>query len=240
MVTETDILAEKIVIEHLRSFDSTFQFVSEETHNTKEELSDAPTWIIDPIDGTTNFVHRFPYIAVSIGLAYKKQCILGVVYSPILEETYTAIKGRGAFKTDMYHKTGVRIETSKETELSRSLVSTNYPYDRSSRTLDEVHEKMDRLLKENVRGVRFTGSAVMNLVAVASGQLESYFENGLHIWDMAAGKVIVEEAGGVVVDPNGEEIDISKRRILAACTKDIAQRIAKILTQVEQKHAQKY
>jgi fructose-1,6-bisphosphatase/inositol monophosphatase family enzyme len=117
---------------------------------------------LDPIDGTTNFVHKFPYIAVSIGLAYNKQCILGVVYNPILEETYTAIKGRGAFKKDLLHnKDGVRLEASRETDLSRSLVSTNYPYDRTSKTLDEVHEKMDRLLKENVRGVRFTGSAVM-------------------------------------------------------------------------------
>jgi myo-inositol-1(or 4)-monophosphatase len=101
---------------------------------------------------------------VSIGLAFKKQCVLGVVYNPILEETYTAIKGRGAFKKDIYNKDGVRIEASRETDLSKSLISTNYPYDRSTKTLNEVHEKMDRLLKENVRGVRFTGSAVMVIV----------------------------------------------------------------------------
>ncbi|KAL0484536.1 inositol monophosphatase ttx-7 [Acrasis kona] len=237
IVTETDVLAEKIVIDRLKAFNSSFVFVSEETNN-KIELTDAPTWIIDPIDGTTNFVHSFPFVAVSIGLAVNKQCVLGVVYNPILEETYSAIKGQGAFRKN---KDGqdVKITSSAVTEISRSLLSTNYPYDRSTKALNDVHEKMDAFLKQNCRGVRFTGSAVINLVYVASGQLEAYFENGLQIWDIAAGKVIVEEAGGVVIDPCGGEIDISNRRVLAACTSDLAKQLASGLKQVEDKYAEK-
>jgi myo-inositol-1(or 4)-monophosphatase len=229
LVTETDEKCDRLIIERLKQEFPDFSFITEETHNQATELTDEPTWIIDPIDGTTNFVHRYPHVAVSIGLTFNKQCILGVVVLPMLLETYTAVSGQGAFKTDIHRSEPFRLSVSKNTTLDTSLVSSNFPYGRGDETLKPVFSRYEALLKKNVRGIRGSGSAVVNLMSVASGGLEAYFENGLQSWDMAAGKVIVEEAGGVVVDIDGSPLDLMKRRILAVNSEELQKQLSEVL-----------
>lgn len=237
LVTETDEKCDRLIIERLKNEFNDFTFITEETHNQATELTDAPTWIVDPIDGTTNFVHGFPHVAVSIGLTYQKKCVLGVVYLPMLNETYTAITGQGAYKTGIFSPEPVRIHVSSNETLDTSLVSSNFPYGRGDATLAPVFSRYEALLKKNVRGVRGTGSAVVNLMYVASGFMEAYFENGLQSWDMAAGKVIVEEAGGVVVDIDGSPLDLMQRRILAVNGTTLQQQISEILVESDRKFA---
>jgi len=237
LVTETDEMCDRVIIERLKRDFPEFDIISEETYNTASELSEKPTWVIDPIDGTTNFVHRNPAVAVSIGLTYAKQCVLGVIVLPMLKETYVAIKGQGAFKTDIHHDQPFQISVSSNRTLDTSLLSSNFPYARGNESLDPVHSRYNALLKSGVRGIRGSGSACVNLVQVACGALEGYFENGLQSWDMAAGKVIVEEAGGVVLDIDASPIDIMKRRILACNSMELATQISQVLVQSDQKFA---
>jgi fructose-1,6-bisphosphatase/inositol monophosphatase family enzyme len=236
-VTETDEKCDKTIIELLKKDFPDFEIISEETFNSVMELSDKPTWIIDPIDGTTNFVHRNPFVAVSIGLTYLRQCVLGVIVLPMLDETYTAIKGEGAFKTDLYRSEPFRISVSSNNTISTSLLGSNFPYDRSDAALQPVFARYNALLKRGVRGIRGTGSACVNLVHVACGSLDGYFENGLHSWDMAAGKVIIEEAGGVVLDINAGPIDIMERRILACSNLELAKEVSEVLVDSDKQFA---
>jgi len=148
-------------------------------------------------------------------------------------ELYYAHKGGAAYRD------GSVITVSPTTLLNKSIISSNYGYDHSTKRLAEIHAKFTRLLQHPVHGMRGTGSAVMNMLLIARGAVECYFENGIHAWDIAAGMCIIECAGGVVVDPSGGPIDITKRRVLAANNNTIAQEIAKILTEVEEEFKNK-
>ncbi|MGA2141338.1 MAG: inositol monophosphatase family protein [Brevinematales bacterium] len=164
-------------------------------------------WIIDPIDGTVNFTHRIPFVSVSIGLEIDKEIVLGVVYNPMLGEWFWAVKGQGAFfNRKMMHVSGVK-------DPGKSLIVTGFPYESAGR----VEFLMKPLVKisNNFTGFRRLGSASIDMCYVARGSFEGFYEENLKPWDTAAGKVIVEEAGGTLSDYSGKSYDIYKKTIIA-------------------------
>jgi len=193
-VTKYDKGSEKIIINELKKFN--YNIISEEIGkiNKNSEF----TWLIDPIDGTVNFIHRYPYFSVSIGLAKKDDIFLGVVYNPVYDELFTAIKGKGAFLN------GKRIRVSNIENLEESGLTTGFAYFKG--------KEFDRLLKifgkvkHNVEMMRQGGSSAIDLCYVASGRLEGFFEKGAHIYDIAAGKIVLEEAGGKISMMDGKKI----------------------------------
>jgi myo-inositol-1(or 4)-monophosphatase len=193
-VTEVDRAAENSIIETLREVYPSHAFLAEESGNTAG--SSEYQWIIDPLDGTTNFIHGFPQYAVSIALAHKGVLTHAVVYDVNRNELFTASKGGGAFLNDK------RIRVSKLAKLDEALIGTGFPY--------RMFEHIDAYLaifKEMTRrcaGVRRPGSASLDLSWVAAGRLDGFWEFGLSPWDMAAGALLIQEAGGLVSDLSGE------------------------------------
>ncbi|MFC7680665.1 inositol monophosphatase family protein [Paenibacillus sp. GCM10028914] len=172
-----------------------------------EDVKDEPyLWIIDPIDGTTNYVHGFPFYSVSIALAYKGEVIVGVVYDPSRDELFIAEKGKGAY----VHGNPTRV--SKEISLADSLMATGFPMDRSN-TLNNmagIHAVLPK-----VRDLRTSGSAALHMAYVAAGRLSGYWELGLKAWDVAAGALLVQESGGKVTDTEGRPYNLSVRNLVA-------------------------
>jgi inositol-phosphate phosphatase/L-galactose 1-phosphate phosphatase len=212
LVTETDKAVEEMLVNSIRTKYPGHLFVAEESvsaGSAKEELTDAATWCIDPIDGTTNFVHKFPFSCVSIGFLFKKRTVVGVVYNPMLEELFTAKRGHGAFKN------GIRLQVSQTIELKKSLLATGFPYDRSPENVDLVLKRLRQVLF-NVRDVRRAGSAALDMCYVAAGVLDIYYETGVHAWDVAAATLFVEEAGGKVSMLDGSVFDMCKREVLCS------------------------
>jgi len=184
-------------------------FVGEESVSmgkTEELVTNEPTWIIDPIDGTTNFVAKLPFICISIGFSVNKEVLFGVIYNPILDDMYVAQKGKGASRN------GNPIHVSHCDSLKNAVVATGFPYDRSDDNLEIILNKLKKVLQA-CRCVRRFGSAALDMCMVASGQLDFYYERGVHAWDIAAGSLIVLEAGGVVMSIDGENFDLCKRQI---------------------------
>ncbi|XP_022665285.1 inositol monophosphatase 1-like isoform X2 [Varroa destructor] len=201
LVTDTDKGVEKLIIGNISAKFPDHKFIGEEStvEGCKHDLTDAPTWIIDPVDGTTNFVHTFPMVAVSVGLAVNKDIVLGIIYNPILDLLYTARKGKGAFVNDS------KLKVSNCKKLDKAIVMCEAGSGRAEERVHMVFENMKNILSR-AHGIRSLGSACMNMVMVAGGNADAYQEFGLHCWDMAAAKLIVEEAGGVVMDMNAQVI----------------------------------
>ncbi|XP_003382455.1 PREDICTED: inositol monophosphatase 1-like [Amphimedon queenslandica] len=232
LVTETDLAVEKFVFEELRNYYPDHKFIGEESVSSGGgscTLTDTPTWIIDPIDGTSNFVHGFPFSVISIGLAVNKELVVGVAYNFFQRQMYTARKGGGAFLN------GKRISVSNVTELNKSIVITDYGSTRQDFEFIPKVEMMKALAGDpgHVHGIRTLGSAVASLCMVASGRAEAYFEYGVHCWDIAAGAVIVREAGGIAIYPTGSELDIMGRGILVAANVELAKSIVPILKHID-------
>ncbi|CAF0844585.1 unnamed protein product [Didymodactylos carnosus] len=228
LVTEFDQRVEEILITKLKEKFPSHKFIGEESAagGAKQPLTDDPTWIIDPIDGTTNFVHGFPFIAISVGLVIKKQAEIGVIYNPISENLYSAVKGKGAFKN------GRPIQSSQQTELGLSQVSGEYGSSRDPQILQTKSENLRKIV-ERAHSVRAIGSAALNLCHVAEGSCDAYFEYGIHCWDIAAGDLIAREAGCFTSDPTGDPLDIMKRQILCTATKQLAMQLIPLLTHVD-------
>ena len=165
-------------------------------------------WIIDPLDGTTNFLHRFPHFAVSIGLKQKDKLQLGVIYAPCTQDLWVATRGSGAVLNSR------KIRVSKTATLDDSLVGTGVPI-RSGANLDKYVPQM-RAVVEKTSGVRRAGAASLDLAYVACGRLDAFWELGLQPWDMAAGILIVQEAGGVVSELYGADDPMKTGHVLAA------------------------
>lgn len=179
--------------------------------------------MIDPIDGTTNFVHAFPFSCVSIGLAIKKKVIVAVVHNPILQETFTAIRDQGS------KLNGKPISVSSHQTLDQALICTEIGTSRDAETLDAIFARI-RALSEHCRGIRCCGSCALNLCSVAMGRIDSFYEIGFGgCWDVAAGSLIGTEAGGLVLDPSGDEFGLMRRRVLAG-TPGVAKLVANILS----------
>ncbi|PKA58217.1 Inositol monophosphatase 3 [Apostasia shenzhenica] len=212
LVTETDRTCENFIFNHLKKNFPEHEFIGEETSATCgiAELTDHPTWMVDPLDGTTNFVHGFPFVCVSIGLVIGKIPTVGVVYNPIIGELFTAIRGQGAFLN------GNPIKASSQTELIKSLLATEVGTKRDKATVDAVTNRINKLLFK-VRSLRMAGSCALDLCGVACGRLDLFYEEAFGgPWDVAAGVVIVREAGGLVFDTHGGELDIMSRRVAAS------------------------
>ncbi|XP_048385999.1 inositol monophosphatase 1 isoform X1 [Stegostoma tigrinum] len=223
LVTETDQNVEKMIIGTLKEKFPSHSFIGEESvaDGAASILTDNPTWIIDPIDGTTNFVHRFPFVAVSIGFSVNKQSEIGIVYSCVEDKMYTARKGQGAFCN------GKRLKVSGQEDISKALIVTELGSNRTPEVLKTVLSNMEKLISIPSHGVRALGTAAVNMCMVATGGADAYYEMGIHCWDMAAAALIVLEAGGVVLDISGGPFDLMSRRVIAASSRAIAERIAK-------------
>uniref|UniRef100_A0A8I5N5G4 Inositol-1-monophosphatase n=1 Tax=Papio anubis TaxID=9555 RepID=A0A8I5N5G4_PAPAN len=201
------------------------RFIAEEAaaSGAKCVLTHNPTWIIDPIDGTCNFVHRFPTVAVSIGFAVRQELEFGVIYHCTEERLYTGRRGGGAFCN------GQRLRVSGETDLSKALVLTEIGPKRDPATLKLFLSNMERLLHAKAHGVRVIGSSTLALCHLASGAADAYYQFGLHCWDLAAATVIIREAGGIVIDTSGGPLDLMACRVVAASTREMAMLIAQAL-----------
>ncbi|MCB2155869.1 inositol monophosphatase [bacterium] len=165
-------------------------------------------WVVDPLDGTTNYAHGMPIFAVSIALQFEGGTIAGGVFAPALGDLYLAARGHGATRN------GKPIHVSKVDQLDDALLVTGFPYDRRKH-LDWLMGTMGSFLQQS-QGMLRLGAAALDLAAVASGQLEGFYEKGLHPWDMAAGALMVEEAGGRMSDFEGGPFDIHCKRMLAS------------------------
>ena len=206
LVTEADLLSEDIIVEIIgRNFpqDNILTEESGELNRSSERL-----WIVDPLDGTTNFAHSFPFFAVSIALQVDNEIVLGVVYNPFMEEYFEAVKGEGAF----LNKTPIKVSQVKD--LKESLIATGFPYSvyKEHGSIIELFKRMIVL----VQGVRRPGSASIDLCYVASGRLDGFWEEGLQPWDTAAGSLIVREAGGIVSNYDGEGYSPFQKNIVAS------------------------
>ncbi len=206
LVTEADLASERYIIKAIEKKFPNHSILAEE-ESAKNKASEFK-WIIDPLDGTTNFAHGFPFYCVSIALEYRGEIILGVVYDPQREELFHATIGGGSFLN------GKKIHVTEETKLSRALLATGFPYDIGSSNEDNL-KNFARFAKV-ARGIRRPGSAALDLCYLACGRIDGFWELKLSPWDTAAGKLIVEEAGGKVTDFNGEKYFIYGKYILAS------------------------
>jgi myo-inositol-1(or 4)-monophosphatase len=187
-VTQVDHAAEAAIIDSIRERYPDHGFLAEESGR---HPGDECVWIIDPLDGTTNFVHGFPVFSVSIALQVRGQLEVGVVYDPCRQELFTAIRGGGA------QLDGRRVRVSGWSALEGSLIGTGFPY-RSNLTWLPQYMAMLQAVMENTAGVRRPGSAALDLCYVAAGRLDGFWEFGLNAWDIAAGSLMIREAGGVI------------------------------------------
>ncbi|XP_070798267.1 inositol monophosphatase 1 [Pituophis catenifer annectens] len=223
LVTITDQKVENMIISSIKEKYPSHSFIGEESvaAGAGSILTDNPTWIIDPIDGTTNFVHRFPFVAVSIGFVVKKQMEFGIVYSCVEDKMYTGRKGKGAFCN------GQKLQVSKQRDITKALLVSELGSDRDPEVIKTVLSNMQKLLSIPIHGIRAVGTAAINMCLVATGGADAYYEMGIHCWDMAGAGIIIVEAGGVLLDISGGPFDLMSRRIIAANCQAIAERIAK-------------
>lgn len=206
LVSYVDKEAERQIVESLTEILPEAGFITEE--GTNSTLAEVYNWVIDPLDGTTNFIHGIPFFAVSIALMEKNELILGVVYEVNRHECFYAMKGGGAFCND------TRIRVSAAPRLSASLISTGFPYYNFD-LIDRYLNSMKSLM-EKTHGLRRMGSAAVDLCYVAAGRTEGFFEYNLNSYDVAAGALIVQEAGGTVTDFSGGSDFVFGRRIVAS------------------------
>jgi myo-inositol-1(or 4)-monophosphatase len=209
LVTEADVASERHIKDLILTHHPSHRILAEESGASHADASASDyCWVIDPLDGTTNFAHGLPCYAVSIGLEYKGEMVAGVIYDPTRGEMFAAERGAGATLN------GERIKVSDVDSLEQALLVTGFPYD--------VRERMStylpawRLFLEHAQGVRRLGAAAVDIAYVACGRFEGFWELGLHAWDCAAGWVIVEEAGGRVTKFDGGPFELFSPQFL--CT----------------------
>ena len=207
LVTNVDLEVEKKIKQYLTKETPNVSINAEESG--KLNKSSNLTWCIDPLDGTTNYSHGYPFFGTSIGLVYKNNPILGAISVPYLDELYSACIGKGSFCNDS------RLNVTNTSKLSESLLVTGFSYDRFD-TEDNNYAEFC-YLTHKTRGVRRGGAAAVDLAFVASGKVDGYWERGLEVWDIAAGAIIVKEAGGIISDYPSGEFNLSSGRILACC-----------------------
>jgi myo-inositol-1(or 4)-monophosphatase len=193
-VSRADHRAEQIIYEELSHARPSYSFLGEETGVT-EGSDKSHRWIVDPLDGTTNFLHGIPQFAISIALERDGELVAGVVYNPAMDELFTAEKGAGAYLNDR------RLRVAGREELGNAVIVTGIPHRGKSGREQFIGEM--RLMMQEVAGIRRTGSAAIDLAWVAAGRFDGYWERNIKAWDMAAGIVLVREAGGFVTDGAG-------------------------------------
>ena len=208
LVTEADVAAEKAIITHLRQTCPGTSFMAEESSALPEQMPEAPTWIIDPLDGTTNFAHHFPWFATSIGYSEGGRVKAGVIYQPLLDELFVAARGCGAWLNNK------RIQVSKTGELQQSLLATGFPYNIKEK-IEEVMHALGTILPQT-QGVRRAGAAALDMAYVACGRLDGFWEINLKPWDTAAGLILIKEAGGQASDFKGNAFNPTNNEIVVS------------------------
>ncbi len=222
-VTAADHKAESILFEELSRARHGYSFLMEE-RGLIEGPDKTHVWIVDPLDGTTNFLHGIPTFAISIALEREGQLVAGLIYNPVTGETFTAERGKGAFLNDR------RIRVAARSSLETSVIVTGIPH--RGKPGHERHLRELGMLMREVSGIRRTGSASLDLAWVAAGRFDGYWERDIQAWDMAAGIVMVREAGGYATDIHGKQDMLSNGTILAG-NEAIHRDLLKRLTSVE-------
>jgi myo-inositol-1(or 4)-monophosphatase len=208
-VSEADHSAERVIIKTIHKHYPDHAIIAEESGEQGE--SDY-VWIIDPLDGTTNFLHGFPIFCVSVALMHRGQLEHGVVYDPMRQELFTASRGKGA------HLDGRRIRVSGEKNLDRSLIGTGFPFRHSNKLIKPYINMLVKAIEET-SGVRRPGAAALDLCYVACGRLDAFWETGLNKWDIAAGTLIIREAGGLISGLDGSNTFLDTGHVLTGSPK---------------------
>jgi len=203
-VTNADLKVEKSLIETLKYYYPNYTYLTEESGEIK---GDDNTIIIDPIDGTSNFIHGIPHVGIIIAKMTNEEITDGVIYNPILNEFFWASKGKGSWCNDR------RLRVSNRKIFSECLIGTGLPF--GSRIYKNYLQEIDRVLKDSA-GIRRLGSAGLDLAYVAAGKLDAFWENDLNLWDISTGVLLVKEAGGKISKINGNEWNVNTRDILAS------------------------
>jgi myo-inositol-1(or 4)-monophosphatase len=210
LVTESDLASERLIIDRIKTHYPRHAILAEES-GTSAPAGDGTTndwrWVIDPLDGTTNYTHGYPCFCVSMGLEHQGRLHLGVIYDPIRDEMFSAERGEGASLN------GKRIQVSTNPNLSSALLCTGFPYDVRERS--EFARHFANFIM-NAQGVRRDGAAALDLAYVAAGRFDGFWEEGLKPWDVAAGVLMIEEAGGRVSNYLNEPFNIFTPPILAS------------------------
>jgi myo-inositol-1(or 4)-monophosphatase len=209
LVTKYDVAVENFLKEKFEKEFTDFNVIAEESDNTNKIFSNSI--IVDPIDGTTNFVNKLPHTAISVGVYKDKKPYIGIVYNPILNELYTAVVGEGAYCN------GEKIEVSDEVDFQKALLSTGFPYT-SGTCEDDLNDVMVKLkdILPKCQDIRRLGSAALDLCYVARGVYEGYYEMNLKAWDVSAGLIILQEAGGKVSNIDGDEYVLFENKYIVA------------------------
>lgn len=224
LVSAADLESEEVIKSYLSGTFPTHEFLAEESASRGEvQGSGGDLWIIDPLDGTTNFAHRIPHFAVSIAYYKDGQPEVGVVLNPARDEMFTAVRGAGAFMN------GQRIEVAAADAFTEMLIGVGFYYDRGE-MMQSTLATIEALFKQHIRGIRRFGTAALDMCHVACGMYGAFFEYQLSPWDFAAGELIVTEAGGQVSTCGGSPLPIAKTSVLASNGK-IHQRMLEVIQQ---------
>ncbi|MCI5071690.1 inositol monophosphatase [bacterium] len=209
LVTQADLDSQNAIIDTLKQHFPSHQFLAEENDMDKSQYQNKPTWIIDPLDGTTNFSKQFPYFAISIALYDQNAIQFALIVNPMMDDWYIAHKNQGAYK----NKKALHVSSTKE--LDQAFLVTGFPYDR--RISRNNNLETFKHMELNSLCVRRTGAAALDLAYVAEGVFDGFWEIKLKPWDIAAGILLIEEAGGIVTDYSGQPItDLWKQQIIAS------------------------
>ena len=221
-VTQADFESQQIIHDLIKANYPDHSFLGEEGEAADQIRTSDYQWIVDPIDGTNNFIHQLPSFCISIGLRFSQEMIVGCVHDPVLKETYTAIKGQGAFLN------GQQIHPRQSAQMKGSIVICSLPRDLNR----ESHEliRLVQVLCDSETTLRRLGSAALNLCYVASGRADSYWSSFAKIWDIAAGYLILHEAGGLMTDLKGDSIDWEDIRFVASSNTEFNDQMISLLT----------
>lgn len=225
LVTEADLAAENIVRRTISNVFPGDRFIGEESTpaDQVEGILNDPSscvWVVDPLDGTTNYAHHIPHYACSVAAVRSGQILAGVIFQPVAEECYIAIRGKGATLN------GGQLRASSVSELGSALVAVSIP-PKIQRNTVEVQKLL--VVLEHAQSIRRTGSAALNLCYVASGRLDAYWAMHTSVWDIAAGALLVSEAGGTICDPSGAPFDLSRPRPIATGSQALSEALVSVL-----------
>ncbi len=206
LVTEADIQTELTIIDHIKNHFPDHSFLGEET--AKGGLDEEHLWVIDPIDGTNNFAHGIPHVGISIAYCHRGEPLVGVVYQPFSDELYSAIKGHGAFLNETK-----KLHVSSASSIKEAMIVTGFYYDYGP-DIAQGLKTIELLIKNECHGIRRFGAASLDLCYIAAGRCDAYYELRLNAWDFAAGALIVREAGGLVLNLEGEPLTLHDTKLV--------------------------
>lgn len=206
-VTEADLASERVIVDTIRGNNPDHAIISEESHSDRADAIDL--WIIDPLDGTSNFMHGIPHFAISVAYYRNGQSELGVICNPIREDWYVAVRGQGAWHN------GVRQQVDRADRIDETLIACGFYYDRD-RMMQATLDTIGAFFKSNIHGMRRFGAAALDLCNVGCGHYGLFFEYKLHPWDYAAGQLFLTESGGLATDCHGEPLPLNQASSICA------------------------